>query len=98
MSVCVKHKVRAVISGCHHLYFRTAQDGIPYLITAGGGGVLSRIQSRRSLLPTDVAAAYYHFVAFTVTPGEIRGRVVDREGRTRDEFVLPLAKPAAPKP
>ena len=95
----VKHKVAAVLSGCQRLYFRTQQDGVPYLVTAGGGGILSRIESRRSLLPTDVLATYHHLMAFTVSPTELRGRVIDREGRTRDEFAIPLARPApAPKP
>ena len=93
----VKHRVTAVISGAHHLYFRTVQDGVPYIITAGGGGILSRIDSRRSLLPTDVVVAFHHAVVFTVTPAELRGRVLDTEGRTRDEFVLTLRRPA-PKP
>ena len=88
-----KHKVSLVISGCHRLYFRTVQGGIPYLITAGGGGILSRIDSRRSLLPTDVAVAIHHFIEFVASPGELRGRVVDTEGTTRDEFVISLPTP-----
>jgi hypothetical protein len=68
---------------------------VPHIITAGGGGILSRIVSRRSLLPDDVVAAFYHFIAFTVSETELRGRVVDNEGRTRDAFVLPLIPPAA---
>lgn len=92
----VKHKVRAVINGCQRFYYRTRQDGVVYIVTAGGGGILSRVASRRSLLPGDVLAAYHHFIAFTVTATELRGRVVDTEGRTRDEFAIPLSPGAKP--
>ncbi|MFW6108753.1 MAG: metallophosphoesterase family protein [bacterium] len=90
----VKHGVRLVLSGSPRFYHRTRQDGVVYIVTAGGGGILSRVESRRSLLPGDVLAAYHHFIAFTVTAGEFRGRVVDPEGRTRDEFVIPLRQPS----
>ena len=41
-----------------------------------------------------VVAAYYHYVDFTAAPGQLRGRVVDNEGVTRDEFAIALPKPA----
>lgn len=92
----VKHRVRAVFSGNHHLYLRTRQDGVTYIITACGGSPLDRVDSRRGLLPDDVAAAVHHFLEVAVAPGGVRVRVVDPEGRTRDEFDVPVA--AVPKP
>jgi hypothetical protein len=84
----VRCKVRAVLSGAHHIYYRTAQGGVPYLVTGGGGAPLDEIMARHDLLPSDVAGAFHHFIEFTVKGKEIRGRAVDTEGKTRDEFVL----------
>jgi len=97
----VKHKVRAVFSGGRHLYHRTAQDGVAYLITGGGGAALDLVRGLRDILPTDVVGAFHHCIEFTVSAEELRGRVVDPEGKTRDEFLLPLppaASPAVPMP
>ena len=93
----VKHKVRAVFSGGRHLYHRTSQDGVAYFVTGGGGPPLDPVMARRSLLPTDVAGSFHHCIEFTVSKDQLRGRAVDTEGKTRDEFVLPAA-PAAPPP
>lgn len=84
----VRYKVRAVLSGGHHIYYRTVQDGVLFLVTGGGGAPLDEIMARHDLLPSDVAGSFHHFIEFTVKGKEIRGRVVDTEGKTRDEFTL----------
>lgn len=90
----VKHKVALVLAGNQHFYFRSRQEGVTYVVTAGGGAMLQRIDSRRSLLPDDVVASYFHFIELTLTARDLRGRIVDREGVTRDEFAIPLPRPA----
>jgi hypothetical protein len=85
----VKHKVRVVFAGGDRLYFRTAEDGVAYIVTGAGGGILSLVEARRRLLPTDVAGSYHHFIEMTVSGQEMRGRAVDPDGRTRDEFLIP---------
>ena len=94
-----RHKVHIVLSGCHHLYFRTRQGGVTYIVTGGGGAPIDRIQSRRNITPNDVAATIHHYLEVTVAGGEIRGRVVGTKGKTRDEFAIPIARgPQPPKP
>ena len=84
----VRHKVRAVLSGGHHIYYRTVQNGVPYIVTGGGGAPFDGIKDRRNLLPGDAVGTFHHFVEFTVKGQEIRGRAIDTEGTVRDEFVL----------
>jgi len=94
-----KHKVHIVFGGAHHLYVRTCQDGVTYIVSGGGGARLDRIQSRRNILPNDVVAATHHYIEITIVVGDIRGRVVGPKGKTRDEFIIPIAlKPASAKP
>jgi len=94
----VRNQVRAALSGGHHIYYRTAQDGVHYLITGGGGAPLDAILARRNLLPTDVAGSFHHCIEITVAGDRVRGRVVDTEGKTRDEFELPSLPPKPPAP
>jgi hypothetical protein len=95
----VKHKVRAVFSAARHLYHRTGQDGVAYVVTGGGGSTLDPVMGRRALLPTDVAASFHHCIEVTVSPAEFRTRAIDDRGRTRDELVIPLrAEFASPAP
>jgi len=89
----VRHKVRVVFSGARHLYHRTFQDGVAYVITGGGGGPLDPVMARRQLTPRDVAGTFNHCVEVTLDGAEIRLRAVDVEGRTRDEFAVRASGP-----
>lgn len=89
----VRNRVAVVFSGARHLYHRTSQDGVAYIITGGGGALLNPVMARRQVLPGDVAGSYHHFIEMTLEAGRFHGRVVDEEGKTRDEFFIPL--PAA---
>ena len=86
----VRNRVAVVFSGARHLYHRTSQDGVVYIITGGGGSLLNPVMARRQILPGDVAGSYHHFIEMTLEEGRFHGRVVDKEGRTRDEFFIPL--------
>jgi hypothetical protein len=90
----VRHKVRAVFCAARRLYHRTSQDGVAYIITGGGGGTLDPVMARRQLMFGDASGSFNHCIEVTVSADEIRCRVVDTEGKTRDEFLLPIpAKP-----
>jgi hypothetical protein len=82
------HRVRAVFCGGHHIYYRTAQDGVTYVVTGGGGAPLTKVKARRNIMPNDVAGSFHHCIEVEVLGSKVRGRAVDTEGKTRDEFVI----------
>jgi 3',5'-cyclic AMP phosphodiesterase CpdA len=59
--------VRAVFSGHDHGYYRTVREGIPYVISAGGGATIYAAERAQAALPEDVY--------FYATTSEIRDRV-----------------------
>jgi len=91
----VKNKVSAVFSGARNLYHRTRQDGVAYVVTGGGGGTLDPVMARRQLIPSDVAGSFFHCIEVGLGPQALHCRVVDSEGRTRDEFDIPVPAPQA---
>ncbi len=50
----VKYKPTAVFCGHDHLYYRTVRDGVPYLVTGGGGAPPYRPENRQIAIPGDV--------------------------------------------
>ncbi|MFP4058390.1 MAG: metallophosphoesterase family protein [Candidatus Brocadiia bacterium] len=84
-----RHGVTAVFSGEHHIYYRTEAKGVTYVVTGGGGAPLDEVRDRRGLLDGDVAGAFYHCIEVVAGEERVRARVVDSEGRTRDEFFIP---------
>ena len=88
MPLFSRHKVRAVFHGGHHLYFRMLDRGVSYVTTGGGGAPLDDIRSRRNMTRHDAAAKFHHFVEVTVDGDDVLARVIDLEGRTRDQFRL----------
>lgn len=75
----VEKKVTAVFAGHEHTYRRMEKDGIAYVITGGAGAPLYEKRSKR---------AFNNFVLVTVDGRRIRGQVIDRDGVTREEFLL----------
>jgi 3',5'-cyclic AMP phosphodiesterase CpdA len=73
----VKHKVTMVFAGHEHFYLRKTVDGIPHIITGGGGA---------SLYAKDEDGGFYHYVLMTVDGHRVSGEVVDINGKTRDRF------------
>jgi len=49
-----KYGVLAMFSGHDHIYYRTVRDGIPYVISAGGGASIYELKRRAEALPEDV--------------------------------------------
>jgi hypothetical protein len=52
-------------------------DGIPYVITGGGGA---------PLYAGDEDGGFYHFIVMTVGHDTVAGEVVDVNGNIRDRF------------
>lgn len=49
-----KHHVRTVFSGHDHIYYRTTREGVPYIISAGGGARIYATTRQKEALPDDV--------------------------------------------
>jgi hypothetical protein len=75
----VKCKVTAVFVGHEHLYLRKSIEGILEIITGGGGAMLYARQE---------AGGFYHFILVTVNGGEVKGEVIDINGKVKDTFGL----------
>ena len=75
----VKTKVKAVFAGDDHRYDRTEKDGIPYLISGGGGAPLAAFEE---------SGGYFHYLWISVQKERVEGEVVDLEGQVQDRFVI----------
>lgn len=73
-----KNKVDIVFAGHEHLYLRKTVDGITQIITGGGGA---------PLYTSDEKGGFYHFILVTVNGNEVKGEVIDNNGKVRDMFV-----------
>jgi predicted phosphodiesterase len=73
----VKHNVTMVFAGHEHLYLRKSVDGIPYIITGGGGA---------PLYAKDEDGGFHHYVLVTVDGDKVSAEVVDINGKVRDTF------------
>jgi Icc protein len=76
-TLLVKHKVTMVLQGHEHLYLRKTVDGIPNIITGGGGA---------PLYAKDEGGGFHHYVLVTVDGDKVSGEVVDVNGKVRDRF------------
>jgi hypothetical protein len=82
------HKVPLVLQAHMHGYERFVLDGITYVTTAGGGGIMGNpdANTNRSYCAQRLASgAYFHALIVDVAAG-ISGRAIDRDGATRDSF------------
>jgi Icc protein len=73
----VARKVTMVFAGHEHLYFRKTVDGIPHVITGGGGA---------PLYAKNQEGGFYHYVFVTVDGDKVNAEVVDINGKIRDKF------------
>ena len=73
----VARKVTMVFAGHEHLYLRKTVDGIPHVITGGGGA---------PLYAKDEEGGFYHYVFVTVDGDKVSAEVVDINGKIRDKF------------
>jgi hypothetical protein len=73
----VTRKVTMVFAGHEHFYLRQTIDGIPHIITGGGGA---------PLYAKDEDGGFYHYIFVTVDGDKVKAEVVDINGKIRDEF------------
>jgi 3',5'-cyclic AMP phosphodiesterase CpdA len=73
----VKYKVTAVFAGHEHLYLRKTIEGIPHVITGGGGA---------PLYADEPNGGFHHYIHMTVDGDKVSGEVVDIKGQVKDRF------------
>ena len=73
----VTWKVTMVFAGHEHLYRRKTVDGIPHVITGGGGA---------PLYAKDEEGGFYHYIFVTVDGDKVSAIVVDINEKIRDKF------------
>lgn len=92
-----QHKVPLVLWGHMHGYERFAKDGITYVTTAGGGGLMGKVDENAATRPYCNGAGnlrvasgpWFHAVTFDVSATGMHGRVIDQNGAIKDEFDVP---------
>ena len=86
-------KVGLVIQAHIHGYERFLIDGLTYVTTGGGGGLIGNMDenvSRAECAMRKVSGGFFHAMDVVVEGQELRAKVVDEAGRTRDEFTVTL--------
>ncbi len=68
----VKNNVDAVFAGDEHQYYYYMQDGVPYIVSAGGGAPLYK---------GGIGEGFYHFLLVEILDGMLRVHVLDVHGR-----------------
>jgi hypothetical protein len=88
-----KHGVRLAFEGHDHLYYRTIQGGITYVVTGGGGAPLY-VEQPKLRGPGDVYESVNHFCVADVYPDRVAVTAYRRDLTQLDQFAVPVP----PKP
>jgi len=80
-------KVCAVFAGHDHYFFFTRRDGVPQVVTGGGGAPLYPLNPFQAR-PGDKWGLYRHFLWVEVSPDQVKVSVRDTSGQTKEEFQL----------
>jgi hypothetical protein len=81
-----KHHVNLVISGHDHIYERGDAEGLPYLVTGGGGAPSYDVKER--LAYTRATDSARHFVEVTASPATMQFKAVRVDGSVIDQCGL----------
>jgi Calcineurin-like phosphoesterase len=86
------HKVPLVLQAHMHGYERFTLDGVTYVTSAGGGGIMGDVSAntgRAYCAQRSASGTFFHAMIFDVPgTGPISGRAIDREGAVRDTFQI----------
>jgi hypothetical protein len=83
--VLTHHKVDLVVTGHEHHYERFKVADVNYIVSGGGGGQLTRFYGRNEALKQ---ATVHHFLAFEVSPTELKMKAIDIEGNEIESLAL----------
>jgi predicted phosphodiesterase len=83
--------VKLVLAGHMHGYERFEVDGLTYVVSGGGGGLIDNVNANQSrpLCSDRVASgAFFQAMVFDVAAGKLSGRALGSDGTVRDSFSL----------
>lgn len=92
-STFAQAKVGLVIQAHIHGYERFEIDGLTYVTTGGGGGLIGNMDenvSRAECAMRKASGGFFHAMDVVVEGQELRASVIDEAGKTRDSFTLAL--------
>ena len=92
-SAFAQYKVPFVIQAHVHGYERFEIDGVTYVTSGGGGGLIGNMDeniSRAECPMRKVSGAFFHAMDVVVDGTGIHATVIDETGATRDSFTLAL--------
>jgi predicted phosphodiesterase len=81
-----EHKVDLVVSGHDHIYERGTADGLPYLVSGGGGAPVYRVKKAEAT--SRRYESVRHFVEATVSPVAIQFVALRSDGSTIESCAL----------
>lgn len=84
----VRYKPRVVFCGHDHLYYRTVRDGVPYVVTGGGGAPLYAPTNKQAAIAGDVYVSAHHVVKCDVDGGQVTLTALTPDGRVLDTFTV----------
>ncbi len=87
----VQLKFCAAFNGHQHAFYTTLRDGVRYVVTAGGGAPLWRIDPSLGQ-KADLARRFHHFVGFKVNGPKIAAHVVDEDGVEAEDLAFTLCE------
>lgn len=92
-SAFAQHRVGLIIQAHIHGYERFLIDGLTYVTTGGGGGLIGNMDenlSRAECAMRKVSGGFFHAMDVAIDGQELRATVVDETGTTRDTFTIAL--------
>jgi len=87
----VELKFCAAFCGHQHAFYSTLRDGVRYVVTAGGGAPLWRLDPSLGQ-KGDLSRRFHHFVGFRVNGPRIDAHVIDEEGVEAEELAFTLCE------
>lgn len=91
--ILAKLKFCAAFSGHEHAFYYTRRDGVPYVITGGGGSSLAS-QDETLQIAGDLSRSFFHYVGVTVAGSRVEGRVYTPDGGEVPDLAFPLCQHA----
>jgi hypothetical protein len=92
-SLFAQQKVVLVMQAHIHIYERFEIDGLTYVTSGGGGGLIGKDDaniSRAECASRKSAGAFFHAIDMVADGNELRGTVIDDSAAVRDTFTIPL--------